>query len=119
MVPSLSAVSRCQTHDHLRFVHGSEYDGAPVLYPVTCCIGMAAGAASYSGRYVGLRRLVTKYTAARKAAIPPTAATTKMGILYFWKKPELLFEPEPGPEPLNDCVPVVSFPLSRVATKSA
>jgi hypothetical protein len=80
---------------------------------------MAAGAASYSGRYADLRRLVTRYTAARNAAIPPTAATTKMGILYFWKKPELLFDPDPDPDPLNVCEPVVSFPPSRVATKSA
>lgn len=86
---------------------------------------MAAGAGSYSGRYAGLRRLVAIYTAPRNAAIPPIAATTKMGILYFWKKPELdpelefEFEPEPEPEPLNVCEPVVSFPPSRVATKSA
>ena len=128
MVPSHSAVSRCQTHDYL--LHGSEYgDGAPVLcpgpvlypalYPVTCCIGMAAGAGSCRGRYADLRRLVTRYTAARNAAIPPTAATTKMEVLYFWKKPELLFDPDPDPDPLNVCEPVVSFPPSRVATKSA
>jgi hypothetical protein len=42
-----------------------------------------------------------------------------MGILYFWKKPELLFDPDPDPDPLNVCEPVVSFPPSRVATKSA
>lgn len=120
VVPSHSVVSRCQTHDHLR--QGSEY-GAPVLYPATCCIGMAVGAGSYSGRYAGFRPLVTIYTAPRNAATPPTAATTKMGILYFWKKPELDPdpdpEPEPEPEPLNVCEPVVSFPPSRVATKSA
>lgn len=83
---------------------------------------MAAGAGSYSGRYEGVRRLVTKYTAPRNAATPPTAATAKMGILYFWKKPELLFDPDPefDPELLPGCCePVVSFPLSRVATKSA
>jgi hypothetical protein len=124
VAPSHSAVSRCQTHYHLRCVHGSEY-GAPVLYPalypVTCCIGMAAGAGSYSGRYADLRRLVTRYTAARNAAIPPTAATTKTGILYFWKKPELLFDPDPDPDPApwKVCEPVVSDPPSRVATKSA
>jgi len=81
-----------------------------------------AGAASYSGRYVVLRRLVTKYTAPRNAAIPPTAATAKMGILYFWKKPDFFLldpDPDPDPEPLKDCEPVVSFPPSRVATKSA
>jgi len=81
---------------------------------------MAAGAGSFNGRYVGLRRLVTRYTAPKNAAIPPTAATTKMGVLYFWKKPELfLFDPDPDPEPLGCCEPVVSVPLSRVATKSA
>ena len=63
-----------------------------------------------------MRRLVTRYTAARNAAIPPTAATTKTGILYFWKKPEPFFVPDPD---LNVCEPVVSVPFSRVATKSA
>jgi hypothetical protein len=41
-----------------------------------------------------------------------------MGILYFWKKLELLLF-DFGPDPLNVCEPVVSCPLSRVATKSA
>lgn len=126
MVPSHSAVSRCKTHYHLRYVHGSEYGPAvlypalyPVLYPATDCIGMAAGAGSCSGRYADLRRLVTRYTAVRNAAIPPSAATTKMGILYFWKKPELLFDPEPDPDPWKVWEPVLSTPPSRVATKSA
>lgn len=94
----------------------------PELYPETYCIGMAAGAlaGSYNGRYAGLRRLVTRYTAPRNAAMPPTAATTKMGVLYFWKKFELeLLDPGPEPEPLGCCEPVVSVPLNRVATKSA
>jgi hypothetical protein len=86
---------------------------------------MATGAGAYSGRYAGLRRLPKSLTAPENAAIPATAATTKMGILNLWKKLFLLdpeLDPDPDPElelELCCCEPVVSSPLRRAVTKSA
>jgi hypothetical protein len=72
-----------------------------------------AGAGAYSERYAGLRRLATSHTAPVSATTPIPAATTKMPVLYFWKKLFFRLDAE------KCCGFVVSFPLSRVATKSA
>ena len=103
-----------------RCAHGSAYC-PPVLYPDTYCICMSpAGAGSNRGRYVGLRcRLATSHTTPVSAATPATAAAMKMGILYFWKKPCDVLLASSLPLPETCCEPVVSFPPSRVATKSA